>query len=164
MWEILVPIILCFAAGVGLIVLEVFLPGFGLPGISGISLLIASIALTWFNVNGLAALGVTIVCLAVVAIAISLALKSAAKGRLSKSNIILKDTESPEAGYTSARDMEVFLGREGVATTVLRPTGMADFDGVRLNVMTEGDFLPAETRVRIERVEGSRVIVKPMGQ
>ena len=136
MWEILIPIALCFLAGIGLIVLEVFLPGFGLPGIGGIALLLGSIVLTWVNVNGVAALGVTIICLAVAAIAISLAMKSASKGRLANSKIVLMDTESAEAGYNSISDMEVFLGREGMTTTVLRPTGIADFDGVRLNVMT----------------------------
>ena len=70
------------------------------------------------------------------------------------------DTESAEAGYNSISDMEVFLGREGMTTTVLRPTGIADFDGVRLNVMTEGEFLNANTRVRIDKVEGARIVVK----
>ncbi|MBQ8537573.1 MAG: hypothetical protein IJ461_09260 [Clostridia bacterium] len=160
MWEILIPIALCFLAGIGLIVLEVFLPGFGLPGIGGIALLLGSSVLTWVNVNGVAALGVTIICLAVAAIAISLAMKSASKGRLANSKIVLMDTESAEAGYNSISDMEVFLGREGMTTTVLRPTGIADFDGVRLNVMTEGEFLNANTRVRIDKVEGARIVVK----
>ena len=160
MLEVWIPIILCFMAGIGLIALEVFLPGFGLPGISGVAFLTACITLTWFNVNGLAALGVTIVILAVAAIVISLALKSAAKGRLSKSSIILNDTESAEAGYNSVEEMDVFLDRVGVATTVLRPTGIADFDGVRLNVVTEGEFLPAQTPVRIAKVDGPRIVVR----
>lgn len=160
MWEILLPIILCFVAGVGLVVVEVFLPGFSLPGIAGALLLLGSIVLTWLNINGIAALGVTVVCLAVVAIAISLAMKSASKGRFANSNMVLKDTESAEAGYNAVADMEVFLGREGQTTTVLRPTGMADFEGVRLNVMTEGEYLEANTRVRIEKVEGPRIVVR----
>ena len=158
--QVWIPIVLCFIAGIGLVALEVFLPGFGLPGISGIAFLTACIALTWFNVNGLAALGVTIVILAVAAIVISMALKSAAKGRLSKSNIILNETESSEAGYNAVEEMDVFLGRVGVATTVLRPTGMADFDGVRLNVVTEGEFISAQTAVRITKVDGLRIVVR----
>jgi len=160
MWEILIPIILCFLGGIALVTLEVFLPGFGLPGISGIALLLASIVLTWVNVNGIAALGITVVCLATAAIMISLAMKSAAKGRLAKSNIVLTDTESAADGYSAVGDMEVFLGREGVTTTVLRPAGIADFEGVRLNVVTEGEFMDANTRVRIEKVQGPRVVVK----
>lgn len=160
MWEILIPIILCFLGGIALVTLEVFLPGFGLPGIAGIALLLGSIMLTWLNVNGIAALGVTVVCLATAAIMISVAMKSAAKGRLAKSNIVLRETESAEEGYSAVNDMEVFLGREGVATTKLRPAGIAEFDGVRLNVVTEGEFMEADSAVRIDKVEGARIVVK----
>ena len=41
MWEILLenlPILICFVLGMGLLVVEVFMPGFGLPGIAGIVL------------------------------------------------------------------------------------------------------------------------------
>ena len=43
MWEILLenlPILICFVLGMGLLVVEVFMPGFGLPGIAGIILAI----------------------------------------------------------------------------------------------------------------------------
>ena len=155
------PIVICFVIGVGLLVLEAFLPGFGLPGISGIVLEVVAVAVTWINHGPVAALGMTLVILSIIAIAVSVSLRSAAKGKLSKSKIILHDTESDEAGYRATEDMEVFLGREGVTTTVLRPTGMADFDGVRLNVISEGDYVESGTAVQIVRVEGSRVLVRP---
>jgi len=95
----------------------------------------------------------------VLAIAISISLRSVTNGKLSKSRIILRETESNEAGYRSTQDTEIFLGKEGVTTTVLRPTGMAEFDGVKLNVISEGEFIPAGSKVRIVRVEGSRILV-----
>ena len=153
------PILICFVIGIGLMVLEAFMPGFGLPGISGIVMEIVAIALTWVNHGPVAALGLTIIVLSLIAIAISMSLRSATKGRLSRSKIILKERESNEAGYRSAEDMQVFLGKEGETTTVCRPTGMAEFDGVKLNVVSEGEFLPAGTRVRIVQVEGSRIVV-----
>lgn len=155
------PIIVCLLIGMGLLVVEVFLPGFGLPGISGIILEVAAIWLAWVNHGPVAALGMTIITLAVIAIAISVALKSAAKGRLSRSKLILNNPERAE-GYSAAADMDVFLGREGTATTILRPAGIAEFDGVRLNVVSEGEFVAAGTRVRIERVEGARILVRPV--
>ncbi len=154
------PMLVCFVLGIGLMVLEAFMPGFGLPGISGILLEVAAVVLTWFTHGPMAALGMTLVVLSVVAIAISMSLRSAANGKLSRSKLILKDTESNEAGYRSAADMEVFLGKEGETTTVLRPTGMAEFDGVKLNVVSDVEFIPAGEKVRIVRVEGSRVLVR----
>lgn len=154
------PIIISAVIGVGLLVLEAFMPGFGLPGIAGIILQIVSIALTWMGNGPLAALGMTLIVLSVDAIAVSLALHSATKGKLSKSKIILRETESSDAGYRSNEDMEVFLGKEGVTITVLRPTGMAEFDGVRLNVVSEGEFVQTGVKVRIVDVEGSRILVR----
>lgn len=154
------PLLVCFVVGIGLLVLEAFMPGFGLPGISGIVMEIVAIALTWVNHGPVAALGLTIIVLSLIAIAISMSLRSATRGRLSRSKIILKERESNEAGYRSAEDMQVFLGKEGETTTVCRPTGMAEFDGVKLNVVSEGEFIPAGTRVRIVQVEGSRIVVR----
>ena len=157
------PILLCFIFGIGLLVLEAFMPGFGLPGISGIILEVIAVVMTWFNLGPMAALGITLIILSIIAIAISISLRSATKGKLSRSQIILNDVESAEAGYRSSEDMNIFLGREGTATTVLCPTGMADFDGVKLNVMSEGEFVPAGTKVQIVQVEGSRIIIKTIG-
>lgn len=157
------PILVCLIVGLALLVLEAFMPGFGLPGIAGIVLHIIAVVLTWFSHGPVAALCMTVALLSVIAIAISVSLHSAAKGRLSKSRIVLNETESREAGYRASEDMQVFLGKEGVATTVLRPTGMAEFDGVRLNVVSEGEYIQAGTKVQIVRVEGSRILVHTMG-
>ena len=100
--------------------------------------------------------------MAVVGIVISLALRSVNKGRLSKSPIILNDEESAAEGYVATRDMEVFLGKEGVTTTVLRPAGMAEFDGVKLNVVADGEYIPKDARVRVDHVEGARVVVRKL--
>ena len=154
------PILICFVIGIGLMVLEAFMPGFGLPGISGIILEVVAVALTWMNHGPMAALGMTLIVLSILAIAISMSLRSAANGKLSRSKLVLNDTESNEAGYRSIEDLDVFLGKEGVTTTVLRPTGMAEFDGVRLNVVSEGEFIQSGTRVQIVRVEGSRILVR----
>jgi membrane-bound ClpP family serine protease len=156
------PIIMCFLVGVGLLIVEVFLPGFGLPGIAGIILQFITIWLTWASYGPVAALGMTIVILAVVAIAISISLKSAARGRLSRSSIVNHHQESLRDGYNATGDMEVFLGKEGITSTVLRPAGIAEFDGVRLNVVSEGEFINANTSVRIERVDGPRILVRPI--
>ena len=38
----------------------------------------------------------------------------------------------------------------GTAATVLRPSGVAEFDGVRLDVVTEGEFLSPGTPVQVD--------------
>lgn len=154
------PIVICFFIGVALLVAEVFMPGFGIAGISGIVLELISIVLVYLKYGGLAALGLTIVILAVIGITISVSLRSATKGRLSKSPIILKERETTAEGYIASAEMDVFVGREGETITPLRPTGLAEFDGIRLNVVSEGEYIPKGISVRVQVTDGSRVVVR----
>ena len=41
------PILICAVVGIALIIVEMFMPGFGIPGVAGIILLIGASALTW---------------------------------------------------------------------------------------------------------------------
>ena len=152
--------ILCSLLGVGLLVLEAFIPGFGLAGIAGIILELISIVLVYLNYGWLAALGATLVILAVLGVIVSVALRSVSKGRLSKSSMILNDQETVEKGFIASSDLEDFSGKRGVAITVLRPAGMAEFAGVKVSVVSDGAFIAQGTPVRVETVEGSRVVVR----
>lgn len=156
------PIIICFLIGIGLLIMEAFMPGFGAPGITGIVLEVITLVMTWFEHGPIATLAMLLIVLLVLAIAISTSLRSIASGRLSKSSLVHADTESNEDGYRSVEDLAVFMDKEGTATSVLRPTGIADFDGVRLNVSSEGDFIPAGTKVRIIKVEGAKILVRAL--
>ena len=154
------PIILFFLTGIILLVIEVFTPGFGIAGIAGIIAELLCIVVAYKTHGGLVALGITIVILAITAIVVSIMLKSVSSGKLSKSGIILQHEETPEKGYISTQDTQVFLGKDGVAKTVLRPTGIGEFEGVRLDVVTEGEFVEVNASIRIEKVEGARIVVK----
>jgi membrane-bound ClpP family serine protease len=154
------PILVCFVLGMGMLIAEVFMPGFGLPGIAGIVLEGAAIFFAYRLHGGLAALIVTLIILAIVAVAISLALRSAKNGKLSKSDLVLKNEETVDQGYTAAKEMQYFVGKVGVAKTPLRPAGIVDFDGVKLSVVSDGEYIPKDAKVVVDHVEGVSVVVK----
>jgi membrane-bound serine protease (ClpP class) len=64
------------------------------------------------------------------------------------------------AGYVSSADYTGFLGATGKTLTPLRPSGIADIEGSRLDVRSEGSFLPPNTAVEVCLVEGSKVVVR----
>jgi membrane-bound serine protease (ClpP class) len=71
-------------------------------------------------------------------------------------------TQGPE--YVASRDFRSLKGRSGVATSYLRPAGVASIDGRRVDVLTEGDFVPAGSPIRVNRVEGARIFVSPIAE
>ena len=156
--EWLVPIIVCMLVGIVLLLVEVFMPGFGIPGISGCALLGAGVIMTWIQFGAKVGLGVTVVVLALLAILISIAMRSVAKGKLGKSEFVLNEDMSSEREEKD--DMLSLIGEVGEVSTVLRPVGVAEFECGRLNVMTEGEYIERGAKVKITRVDGTNVFVK----
>lgn len=52
------------------------------------------------------------------------------------------------------------LGDRGTALTTLRPAGTGRFEGRRVDVMTEGDFIDQGSEIEIILVEGNRIVVR----
>lgn len=146
--------LLALAAGYVLLVVEMCIPGFGVPGISGIVLSV--LGLIVMQPTPLQALCLVIVYVALLLIALAICMRSVTKGRFSKSRLVLNAVSTDSTGNN---DLNYFIGRTGAAHTPLRPAGIADFDGVRLSVVTEGDYMEAGTPVRVARVEGNRIVV-----
>ena len=73
---------------------------------------------------------------------------------------VLHQAQRKEEGYSGSDDLEYFLGKEGITTTILRPAGTADFDGIKLDVVSEGEFIKNESKVKIITVKGRRIVVR----
>lgn len=149
--------LLCIAAGIIFVVIEMFEPGFGVPGIIGVILLAAGIIL--YSKTVLQALIMIAVVLAVLGAALALVLQSASKGRLGK-HIVLDSTVDDDVKFSAFDDLSYLVGSEGKTLTVLRPSGSADFNGVRLDVVSEGEYIPKGTTVYVDKIEGNRIVVK----
>lgn len=151
------PAVILLVIGFVLVVVEMYVPGFGLPGISGIACLVVGVILK--ANNALEALIMAVVIIALLCIALSISIHSASKGRLAKSKLILHETAT-DANNISENDLKYYLHREGTTTTVLRPSGNGEFDGVKLNIVSDGEFIAAGEKVEVIAVEGSRIVVR----
>lgn len=68
-----------------------------------------------------------------------------------------------EEGFTSSgKDLGGLLSAEGVALTTLRPSGIANINGCRVDVITEGIMIQKNTKIRVTDVKGNRIVVKPL--
>jgi Membrane-bound serine protease (ClpP class) len=149
--------LVCLVAGLICVIIEMFHPGFGLPGILGSILLVVGILL--FARSILQALIMVVIILAILGVALTLVLQSASKGHLAR-HLVLYDSLEKDNFATDPVDLEYFIGSEGKALTTLRPSGTADFNGVKLDVISEGDFIQKDSHVKIIKIEGHRIVVK----
>jgi membrane-bound serine protease (ClpP class) len=157
--------ILLLGAGALLILLEVLvIPGTGLAGALGGAAIIGSVVMsmvgsfpTWGAVLEASAwvmLSLIIVALAAFGIFRYLPYSRALSG------IFLKSATTKETGYLSAPEREDLVGQVGRALTDLRPAGTALFGDERVDVVTEGPWIEADSPVKILRAEGYRQVVR----
>lgn len=52
------------------------------------------------------------------------------------------------------------IGKVGVTFTPLRPAGTVIIDDERLDVVSEGSFTEKDKKVKVVKVEGSRIVVR----
>ena len=149
-WLILLIVGFC------LVVVEMYVPGFGFPGIAGGICLITGIAL-YAKTDVVAWLVMTVIIVALLCVALSISIRSAAKGRLARSNLVLNEVSASEVGEN---DLSYYVGKTGSATTVLRPAGIGEFEGVKLNILSDGEYIPEGARVTVTKVEGNRIFVR----
>jgi membrane-bound serine protease (ClpP class) len=161
-WEEL----LLIGLGIVLLFVEVLiLPGFTIAGVAGIIALVAGLGMSMVG-SGATTIAIMSV-LGRVAIAILLALAGAfavvrALPRLpfGRRLVLQTDMEASD-GYVSTPESDRhWLGRTGTAVSSLRPAGIADIDGARVDVVSDGDFIDAGAPVTVTRVDGNRIVVR----
>ena len=148
--------IFLLALGLMMVCLEVFIPG-GIVGTLGGVALIGCVILAFVNHGTTFGLywlsGVMVITLIGLFLSIKFLPNSPAGRRLFLS--------SSEKGYSAAEvGLAELVGKTGSALTNLRPAGMVDIDGSRIDVVTGGEFVEKGTQVKIIRVEGNRVLVE----
>lgn len=150
------PALFAMLAGYVLLVVEMCIPGFGLPGVLGSVL--AVIGIVAMQPTPLQAFVLVVVYVALLCIALAICMHSAVRGRFAKSRFVLNDTAT-DADAADHNDLAYFIGKTGVTRTPLRPSGIAEFDGVKLSVVSEGEFVEKEANIRVNRVTGNRIVV-----
>lgn len=167
-WEILI-----FIVGLILLVVEIFvIPGFGIFGILGIILIVASLVLAMiFNINFDFSLTSSITIFQKIAIVLaSLTVGFGISIWLGK-KLILADTRygtialktemTKETGYLSQGEgLFHLIGKQGVTTTLLRPSGKIEIENVSYDAICEFGHIEKDTKIEVVKFENSQLTVK----
>lgn len=146
-----------FIVGIIFLFLEIFIPG-GILGALGIVMLAVGIFLTVDSV--LYAVLYIAGMLLVIGILVIISFRFP-RTRKFWQRFSLSTRQTKEEGYVAPEpNYEHFLGKKGVALSQLRPAGVADIEGERLDVVTEGSFIAQGTWIKVVDVEGTRIVVR----
>ena len=146
-------IITLFIIGLIAIAVELFIPG-AVIGLCGAGCVVTSIIFAYLYVSNL--LGHILLGLGICFIPVFF---------VSWYKLLSKtfSVKASEKDFSSARDrLNDLLSEEGIALTTLRPSGIANIKGNKIDVISEGEMISKNTRIKVIDVKGNRIIVKPV--
>ncbi|HEY6557878.1 MAG TPA: NfeD family protein [Polyangiaceae bacterium] len=154
--------VLLVLVGLILLGLEMFvIPGFGVAGVLGILAVVAGLSWSLFGAGASA----SAIVLAISRVAISSAVALVAGLFLMRflpalpggRKLVLATALAP--GGRSDTEQRLARGLVGTTLTPLRPAGMASFEGRRVDVVSNGEFIERGQPVEVLRDEGTRIVV-----
>jgi len=171
--------ILLFLFGFALIVVEVLaLPGFGAVGMLGGVLVLVSLLLAylpdatqidsaigesgWGSTPWDQALITFGVAFGGIVAGVFVVRKSLSTAGLKRRLTVQAEVETEIPGAPTEEEEKGLVGKSGKALTPLRPAGTALIDGEMFDVTTDGGFAEAEEQIQIIRIEGNKIVVKPV--
>ena len=151
-------VVFLFLLGIILLLVEAFIPNFGVLGVSGLAAVVMSIVLSAPTTG--AGLRMFFMSFFLASLIIAAAFRFLKRTGL-WSQIILQFAETKEEGYVGPKDASHLVGQIGITVTPLRPAGVAEINGKRVDVISEGNFIAQATPVTVVATEGTRVVVRP---
>jgi len=155
-----VATIICLVITLVMFVIELFMPGIGIAGVTGLISLIAVIVMQLGWGNPRIAMYIIAIALLLIILGLVWIIRSMQRGRLSKSFLVNRDqsngTSVPEVKAAKSE----LMGKTGVAVTILRPSGIAEIEGNRVGVSTMGEFIQKGETITVIKAEGMHILVR----
>jgi len=160
-WQHILGVLILFAAALVLVVLELLLPTHGILAVLCALTAVAACGYA-FWIDSVFGLIASILVLLASPLVLWLAVRIYPNTFMGKR--VMLQRPAPGTTQSFAREqaaLEKLLGQRGVAVTVLRPAGMAEIGGHRIDVSAEAGVIDPGTAVVVVKVTGLLVIVRP---
>lgn len=152
-------IVVLIAGGLVLVLAELCTPSFGMLAVASLACF-AYAVYKCFLIHPVLGFLAILVLLVGLPIYLMYLIRFFPKTPLGKRLALRKLKPDTGAGVPEAPRHQEWLGAEGVASSVLRPSGTVTIKGRRVVATAETGFLPAGARVRVVKSTGLNVIVR----
>lgn len=149
---------ICFIVGIIFLVIEIFIPGFGVFGILGI-------CFTAFSIIFKICIGTSVeevlwsilIAFIIIAILLTIFIFSAKKGLISKSSIINTGTALPT--FYSSSDLEFLIGQIGETISDLKPIGKIKIEEDIYEAISLDGYLKKGEKIKVISIENNTLCV-----
>ena len=158
--DLLISAVLLFTGAVIVLFSELFIPAHGLLAVLCGLLAVAGVAVC-FAMGTEAGFLATVATIVLGPVVLTLMVKLYPSSPVGKR--VLLQPPPPDTADGLARetaDLAQLLGRRGRAATILRPAGICEFDGRRVDCLSESQVIAGGSAVEVIRVDGPQVYVR----
>jgi membrane-bound serine protease (ClpP class) len=157
-WSFLFAIFLYLVCAV-LIIAEVFVPSGGILSICALACWIGGTVIFFQYNTAVGWVGVVISIIMIPAVLV-VAYKIFPNTRFGKTVMLSPPQREHGDAIPDTGELKEMLGAVGLVLTPLRPVGMCDFSGQRIECVAEGGFVDKNTKVKVIRVQGTQLTVR----
>jgi len=155
----LVLAIFLYFACAALIIAEVFVPSGGLISIFALACLVGGVAIFFREGRTYGWIGIAIAVVMVPSVLV-VAYKVFPKTRFGKSVTLTPPKREQGDAVPDTPELKELLGAEGVVLTPLRPVGMCELSGQRVECVAESGYVDKGKKVKVIEVESTQVTVR----
>ena len=161
-WWLVFAVFLYFASAV-LIIAEVFVPSGGLISICSLACLIGGIAIFFNHSVVFGWIGIVIAVVMIPSVVI-FAYKMFPKTGFGKSVMLTPPKRQAGDAIPDTDELKDLLGAEGVVVTPLRPVGMCNFSGQRVECVAESGYVDKGKKIKVIRVQETQLTVRVISE
>ena len=157
-WWLVFAVFLYFACA-ALIIAEIFVPSGGLISLCALACLIggAVIFFHYSTIAGWIGIGIATVMIPTVLV---FAYRIFPKTRFGKSVTLTPPERQQGDAIPDTSELKEMLGKVGIVLTPLRPVGMCDFAGQRVECVAESGYVEKDKKVKVINVESTQLTVR----
>ena len=157
-WWIVFAILL-YLVSAALIVAEVFVPSGGIISIFAFASMVGGVAI-FFQHSTFAGIAGVVIAMVMIPVVLVLAYKAFPKTKFGKSVTLTPSERRQGDAVPDTDEIMALLGKTATVISPLRPVGMCDFDGHRVECVAESGYIENDKIVKVIKVDGTQLTVR----